>query len=192
MARRKSKAVAIILAIVLIVLFTGAIGACAWLTNGFQDEPKTFGVTVNGKLYVNNVDNLVLDKQTTITVTTPFSDGYEAVIYTKALADNFTFKVGDEEYNWADTHTMPFNAGFVFVVDGDTFTLSYTNLAGIIATVLDYNVNDICVPDAPDGDLFEMRITSGNSTITLGFTLTDLGGNANVSGIILDEDEIIF
>ena len=76
----KSRVVTTVTAIVLLVIIAGAIGMAAWLTNGFEDEIKAFGVTINGKYYPNNAEGLVLDKHTTATVTT---DDYEVTVSAK-------------------------------------------------------------------------------------------------------------
>lgn len=191
MARKNSVAL-FSLFLMLLIVIAGVIIAFYNLTDGFKYELKTFGVTVNGKLYVNNVSGLILEKQSEIEVTTPFSDGFEVSVYTKKAEKDFIFRIGDEEYKWSETHVMSFTDGFDIKYSDDSFILIYENLAGILAKTLNYDVNDIYVPDAPSGDLFVMYISSGGSVISVGFTLEDLSGNASVSGITLDPPVIIF
>ncbi len=187
----KSRVVTTVTAIVLLVIIAGAIGMAAWLTNGFEDEIKAFGVTINGKYYPNNAEGLVLDKHTTATVTT---DDYEVTVSAKPVTEDFTFDVGAETYSWSsDAVLRDFTRGFDVTVKGDTFTMDYTDLAGVLAKTLQHDAEDIYVPDAPAGeDLFVVSVTKGSTELRIGFTLADLGGNANVESVSLDVTEIVF
>lgn len=190
MARRKNRIVTVIVTVLVILLLIGIVAACSWATNGFNDAPKIFGVTINGKYYPNNADGLVLDKQTTVSVTT---DNYDVYISSVTVKEDFVFLIGEEEYKWSDVRTADLAKGFGLSIDGKTFTLTYDDLAGVLADSLGYDVNDIYVPDVPTKeDLFALRVVSDGSEIRLGFTLSDLSGNANVENITLDKTEIVF
>lgn len=153
-------------------------------------EESIFSISINDKQYTSNINGLVFDKKTMVNVSA--SDGYEVSIYTNKVSDDFVFRIIDEEYTWSDTFVMPFTNGFNFSYADDYFIVSYDNLAGIIAQSLGCSELDVYVPNAPDGDLFVMHISSGDLTISVGFTLEDLSGNAAVSDITLDPPAIIF
>ena len=54
-------------------------------------------------------------------------------------------------------------------------------------------MNDIYVPDVPTSeDLFVLSVRSGNGVIDISFTLSDLGGNADVEDVFLNTDKIVF
>ena len=186
----KSRVVTVVTAIVLLVIIAGAIGMAAWLTNGFEDELKAFGVTINGKYYPNDAEGLVLDKHVTATVTT---EDYEVTVSAKPVTEDFTFDVGAETYSWSsDAVLRDFTQGFNVTVKADTFTMEYTDLAGVLAKTLEYDAEDICVPDVPAGeDLFVLSVAKGGTELRIGFTLADLGGNANVESVSLDVTKIV-
>lgn len=188
MARQRSTIVTIIVVLLLLALAAGII---VGISQAFgNDDVEIFGITVNGKSYDRDAGGIILDKTTTVTVT---ADEYEISLRTQAVEEDFTFHVGDEEYTWSDTVYHDFTPGFGLSVDGNTFTLTYTDLAGILSAALSYDVNDIYVPDVPtDKDLFVLSVASGENEVRIGFTLTDLGGNAGVDGITLDRNDIIF
>ena len=188
MARKRSTIVTIIVVLLLLALAAGIIVGIVQVFG--NDDGETFGITVNGKRYERDAGGLILDKTTTVAVT---ADEYEISLRTQAVEEDFIFHVGDEEYTWSDTVYHDFTPGFGLYVDGNTFTLTYTDLAGILSAALSYDVNDIYVPDVPtDEDLFVLSISSGESEVCISFTLADLGGNANADGVTLDRDHIIF
>lgn len=186
--RNKNRVVTAVTAIVLFVLIAGAVGVAAWLTNGFKDEIKAFGLTVNGITYVNDAEGLVLEQRTVVTVTSPLSDDCGMSVYPKAAEEDFAFSVGDEEYMWSDTYAMSFTPGFDITVQGKTYTLTYEDLEGIIAGALSYPREKIRVMNTPPGDLFELRVTCGGRVISLGFSL----GKVAVESVNLDVTEIVF
>lgn len=190
MAHKKQGVYIVIAVIFAFIVFAGIMIALYFSTNGFTENIKFFSVEINGEKYLNNAKGLVLDKNTSVTVST---ENYDVSIYTKSVSNNFSFYVGEEQYEWSDTAYFDISAGFDVSVKGDTFVISYNNLASILSKALDYDMNDIYVPDVPTSeDLFVLSVRSGNGVIDISFTLSDLGGNADVEDVFLNTDKIVF
>ena len=152
----------------------------------------TFGVTVNGRRYERNAGGLVLGKVSSVLVTSP-SGTYDVSVRTRSPDTDFAFLVGEETYMWSETVYADFTSGFGIAKSDDGFTLTYDDLTSVLSGALGCPAEELRVPDVPtDGDLFGLTVTDGSDSIRLGFTLEDLGGNANVESVSLDVTEIVF
>lgn len=167
------------------------IGLIAWVSNLFSKK-ITFGVTIDGILYESNADGLVLEKNTTVFVSSPSGD-YDVSINTRATNKDFEFYIGKESYLWSDTVYRDFTSGFNVTLGDGEFVIMYENIVSVFSDALGYPAKNIIVPDIPtDEDLFVLIVSADEQQIHLGFTLSDLLGNADVSDITLDKTEIIF
>ena len=188
MIKRKLLLTIFVSLFIVLLAFTSG---CSLVDNINDMYNKNFGfsVTINDQKYADDISGIVLDKKTIIYVS---STDYDVNIFSNSSIENFNFKIGDELYTWSDTYSMLFNTAFNLTKNNDNFTIEYDNLVSILSLLLDYDVNNIFIPDAPEGDLFYLVITSNSQSIKVGFTLIDLIGNANVEDVVIDPDHIIF
>ena len=186
-------AVGVVFVVVLVMLVIAAVGV---LTNGFRSSFKTFGVTVNEKVYTYDADGLTIQSGDEFGVTSPLDDGYTVTVYVNATDDNdFSFYVGKEPYKWSDMDGYDVTDGFGISHETDNaFTVTYTDISGIISEVLPGY--DIFVPQAPENtdNLFVMVIASGGTSISLGFTLNEfkISEGDPPQGFELSTDHIVF
>lgn len=186
-------AVGVVFVVVLVLLVIAAVGV---LTNGFRSSFKTFGVTVNEKVYTYDADGLTIQSGDEFGVTSPLDDGYTVTVYVNATDDNdFSFYVGKEPYKWSDMDGYDVTNSFGISAETDnTFTVTYTDISGIISEVLPGY--DIFVPQAPEStdNLFVMVIASGGTSISLGFTLNEfkISEGDPPQGFELSTDHIVF
>lgn len=166
--------VALIVAVVLIALFA---------PQTEDEESKPFSVTVNGTAYSSDVSGLILPKKTKIEING--ADRYTAEIRAIMPEEDFTFSVGAEEWKWSDLSSYDLTAGFDITVYADSFTLDYEDLASVIRGVLGYNA-EVIVGNVPWSDLFNLRVSSGDKSISVKFTLE------GIYRIELDPPAIIF
>ena len=190
MARKRSTIVTVIVVLLLLAL---AVGLIVGLIRMLGDNGNgTFGITVNGERYEHNTEGLVFGTTTEVTVTST-SGSYDVSIKSAAVSEDFEFLIGEEVYSWSNTVYQNFTSGFNVAENSDGFTMTYEDLASVLADALRYPKEDIRIPDVPtDEDLFVMTVASGEESISLGFTLEDLGGNMFVTGISLDSSAIVF
>ena len=186
-------AVGVVFVVVLVLLVIAAVGV---LTNGFRSSFKTFGVTVNEKVYTYDADGLPIQSGSEFNVTSPFDSEYTVAVYVNATDSNdFSFYVGKELYTWSDMNGYDVTNSFGISHETDnTFTVTYADISGIISDVLPGY--DIFVPQAPEStaDLFVMVIASGGTSISLGFTLNEfkISEGDPPQGFELSTDHIVF
>ena len=188
MARKSRTIFTIIIAVIVILL---VIGLIVWISRSCSKE-TTFAVTIDGVRYESNADGLVLGKNTTVFVSSPSGD-YDVSVKTRSVSKDFEFYIGEESYLWSNTVYHDFTSGFNVALGDGEFVMTYENIVSVLSDALGYPAKNIIVPDIPtDEDLFVLIVSSEEQQINLGFTLSDLLGNADVSGITLNKTEIIF
>lgn len=201
--RKNSNIVGIVIAIALLALIIGVI---AFLTNGFKSGIKTFTVNIDGRTFMNDTDNVTLSSESEIIVTNLFADDYAVSVHANATDTNdFIFYVGNEKYTWADDATgNDFTDCFLIAKTDNGFTIAYDGIAGILSSKFpNYNIFVATAPEDKN-NLFTLIVTSGTSSITLGFTLSEFvlsegeipdeggGSGGGVTNIKLDVDRIVF
>lgn len=190
MARKRNTIVTIVVVLLLLAL---AVGLIIELSRASGDnENEVFGITVNGKRYEHNAEGLVFGKTMKVTVTVP-SGSYDVSIKSVTVSKDFELLIGEEVYSWSNTVYQDFTSGFNVTKSSDGFTMTHENLISILSDALGYPKEDIRVPDVlTDEDLFVMIVTSGEESISIGFTLEDLGGNMPITSVSLDSSSIVF
>lgn len=192
MSKRSSKlktAVMVILVIILLILSLGLLGR---LTNVFGNK---ITVRYNGTKITKDFEGLEIESGTEIEVRAPGE--YEVKIYAAGTeATDFTFTVGGTEYSWVeDIAGANVGRGEEFT---DVFEVEKTDTGFRISCGLEKALRDIWQDEAielpeniPAGDRFRMEITSGKSTLTVGFSVRE-PGSIGVEKIELSPGEIVF
>ena len=187
----------IVTAIIAIALLGGIFGLLYWLTAGFTGSVKGFGVTVDGKLYVNDAADIVLDEGSTVSVTSPLFGSYDVAVICREADIDIPVYIGHEVWHWSDIAGTDLTYGFFQEgAEDNTYTLASSDLSAIVAAAVGLSEERISFPELPYkdicGDIFELRISSGSSVISIDFTLRSLVRDTSVEGIETDTDGIIF
>ncbi len=154
-------------------------------------SPVGFEVTVGNNSYTSDVSGLVLTSGESIRILS--ESDYTVSIEAVTPSEDFAFYVGEEAWHWSDITGWDMTSGFYISVSGNSFNIRYGTLPQFIALVFGVSEESVKTRTAPSGDLFEMKIESGGEVLTIGFTLTDVTGNAvNVTDMELDPEQIIF
>lgn len=168
----------------IVVALIAAVVLIAFFSPKTEDkESETFSVTVNGKTYGSDVSGLILPKKTKIGING--ADSFAAEIRAIMPEEDFTFSVGAEEWKWSELSSYDLTAGFDITVYADSFILDYEDLASVIRGTLGYNA-EVTVGNVSWGDLFNLRVSDGNQSISVKFTLE------GIFRITLDPPAIIF
>ena len=178
--------------VIVLALISGGIILALYFTGVFdlsrpEPEPVGFSVTIDDEIYNTDTEGLVIASGTDIIVD---ADEYTASIGVVMPSEDMTFIVGTELWSWSDISEWDMTSCFDITVGEKSFTLSYTGFPGIIARAFGVNESEVKTGTASAGDIFELIISSGNDTLSLGFTLTDISGTKDY--VSLDKDHIVF
>lgn len=178
--------------IVVLALIAGGIILALYFTGMFdlsrpEPEPVGFSVTIDDEIYNTDTEGLVIASGTNIIVGT---DEYTVTIGAAMPSEDMTFIVGTELWSWSDISEWDMTSCFDISVGEKSFILGYTGFPEIIARAFGVNEAEVKTGAASAGDIFELIITSGNDTLSFGFTLTDVSGTENY--VSLDKEHIVF
>lgn len=171
--KKKTNKIWVILAVVIVLI--GAIGGIGYLTNWFTSDVKTFMVEMDGRRIVRDCTGLTIESGASFEIKN-ISDGadYDVKIYASGTETNdFSFYLGKEKTSWQEIKNDDFTSAFDIEKSKSGFVLSYESIRGILKKR--YVGFGIYVETKPEdlNNLFLMIITSGDSKISLGFTLSD-------------------
>lgn len=188
MAKKKKKGASIAakvfkitgLCLLTIVLLAIIFFATYFISGGFGGSYATFLVRLNGDIILSS-RSVSLPSGSTVKIYS-FSD-YSLSVYAAEDSD-FVFIAEDEEYTFSDYAGEDMTAGFEITEDEDgTITISYGTLSEILSAVFGAEVT---VTEEIEGEIFELVIESGNSSLRLSFAVD------NVYDITIDPDRIVF
>lgn len=185
MARRQSKfgqAMGIIFVVILLVV---AVGGVVYLSkNGGVDlTPKTFTVSYEGEVIDSEKSGLDLgDSPLNFAVTTALTQDYTLQIVPAPEVDFDFIKDG---------------SAYLFAMEPDLtpgFNIEYTDtgfsvrpsggIVGVLSVI--YGGADISCSELPEGDLFQLQISSGSKMVKINFRSV-----VNVTGVTLTDEEIL-
>lgn len=190
------KAVAYLLAVLLVV---AAVGVVYRLTNGFNEELKTFYVVHDGKQILSSDTKIELYCTTTQTFTVKYTfdteqsetKDYSVTILPNAAKD-FEFTADGQPVKFSKAENL--NTVFELKKDKSSFTIRMPDLPKI-QSVLEkaYAGKEISVPEAAEENnpfpfLIEVASYNGKIIYRLAIRLLD----ARVTEIGLDKTQIIF
>lgn len=179
-----------------LVLLVGitAIGAIAYFTSGFTTEFKTFYVNIDGKDIMASASGYEISPIEGMTVKVKYSmsdenaTGYSVKVVPNQIAGkDFDFTLDGEVYSFqAETDLTD---GFIIQYKEDSFTIRPKgNLNQVMQAVYPENeVGDVSMYVYENMFLLVIESPERDSSINVGFSIP-----INVSGIILDPEEIIF
>lgn len=150
-------------------------------SNGFGGSYATFITKINGKTVLSN-QTVSLPSGSTINVYS-FSD--YTISVNAAKGSDFVFIVDGDEYSFADYADDDMTAGFELTEDGGTVTITYGTAEEILSEVFDA---DVTVSEEVEGEIFELVVESGNSSLHLPFSLEYIVNG----GIQVEPDRIVF
>lgn len=196
MSKSKSKTKRALTVITVIILLILSLGLLSRLLGGIVGG-SGITLTYNGTQYKTSVEGLEIapesefgvklrDKKSTYTIKV-YAAGTEA--------GDFTFTVGGKEYGWQkDIAGANGGKGEDFT---DAFEVTQTDAGFTISCGVEKALRDIwqdeaiVLPEIPAGDRFRMEVTSGKTTLTIGFSVKE-PGNIGVEGVELTPGEIVF
>lgn len=193
-SKKKNRILTVIIVLVALILSLGLISR---LVGGFGAKSE-ITVTYNGKAYKKAAAGLVIESYAEFDVKQ--RDGkadYEVKIYAAGTeASDFTFTVGDAEYSWyRDIAGANGGKGEDFT---EVFEVTKTETGFMISGGIEKALTDVWqdkeigLPEnIPAGDRFRMEITSGKTTLTLGFSFKE-EGTVGGQKIELFPNEIVF
>lgn len=112
------------------------------------------------------------------------AEGYTFRIEANGEKD-FAFTVGEEPYSWKDLAGRDMTKGFTIEETENGFTVDYTDLEGVISSVLGAEVT-IGEDTDTSGDPFVLIVTCGEKDLRLSF-----GVGLPVEGVEVDPDHVI-
>ena len=194
MTKKKSKFLSLIVGIMLLILLIGVIVRLA----GESVIVAEIAVTYQGRTYKKNTSGLELTPGASIDVKLrDAQEDYTVRIYaTGSAKTDFAFTVGGVVYSWQqDIVTANGGRGEDFT---DAFAVTKTKTGftldgGIEKALKDiWQEEEILLPaNIPAGDRFRMELTSGKTTLTLGFSVQE-PGSVGVEKIELSPVELVF
>ena len=165
----------VVAVIALVIRFTG------------DEKPhggETFAVKYNGQTQESGSSVGLMDSGVTFEVNG--SNDYEVNVYAYCTPENdFSLTVGEEPYTWGDFDGRNVTAGFDFERTETGFTVTHYGLNDIISRV--QNGMTVTSENYALVDMFRMEVKSGEEVAELYFCV-----NAEVVGITIDQDSIIF
>lgn len=172
-----------LLVLLLLAILACGIGAAWYFTGGFGGALPTATVTIRSVTYKNTAKGVAILSGEEIRVNRYFGEKYEVKILSDASENDFTFKIGNEEYKWSDA-AGDFTECFTITETEAGFEIGYENLTQIISAK--YGA-DVEIVGKPDGDVFKMYVSCAKNTVEIGFHAA-----VPVSGIEIDPDHVIF
>lgn len=192
-SKKRNKILTAIIVIIVLILTLGLLGR---LTGGLIPGTE-LTVTYNGRSYKSDATGLEIAPESEFGVKLGDEKaGYEVKIYAAGSAEtDFIFTVAGTEYSWyADIAGANGGQGEDFT---SAFEVTQTESGFTVSCGLEKALRDIWpnaeieLPEVPAGDRFRMEVTSGKTTLTIGFSVKETGYNP-VTGIGLEPGEIIF
>ena len=175
----------VISVIVVLLVVVAVIGLIVHFTS--DDKPpggETFAVKYNGQTQESGSSIGLMDSGEDFTV--DGSSDYEVKEDAYCTPENdFSLTVGDEPYTWGDFDGRNVTAGFDFERTETGFTVTHYGLNDIISRV--QNGMTVTSETFPVVDMFRLEVKSGEEVTELYFCV-----NAEVVGITIDQDSIIF
>ena len=175
----------VISVIVVLLVVVAVIGLIVHFTG--DDKPpggETFAVKYNGQTLSSGSSVGLMASG----VDSPGegSADYEVNVYVYCTPENdFSLTVGEEPYTWSDFDGRNVTAGFDFERTETGFIVTHYGLNDIISRV--QNGMTVTSETFPAVDMFRMEVKSGEEVTELYFCV-----NAEVVGITIDQDSIIF
>ena len=179
--------------VIVIFILVGVLGAIAFLTNNFTQEPATMLVQVNGQLIKGNVDSIVFDKTSpaVFKVLNLSGQGYTVQIVPEVTDDlDFQFKLGDEIV-WFGSDQSDYSSVFDITETEDGFEIDFSKckMADLLtAKYPEYVVSE--VPNPSSGSYFTLVIKDKGTNSQVRIALNNILDVA-VEGVELDEELII-
>ena len=190
MSKRKSRNGAMIVALVLLLVFT--VGLLFSLTNGFSSDVKTFALKRSGAgLILNDSKGLKLRNEEQFEIINLKNENRDFSVRVYAYGEeesDFEFAYGAEKgYSWknfTEEERRDFSDCFNITLEKNLLTIKHEGLRWIVGQ---YN-SEILLPESyPKGDKFVLEISCDDEKISLSFDLY-----TQVMGVNLDREEIAF
>lgn len=189
---KRNNTIITIVAVILVLLLLGGAAGLIWrykdtIKGWFGGTDKAaIEVTFGEKTYTKDGGGLMLAPGDKFTVKLS-ENGIDAetleglkVTVTAREGANFTYKVGEEPYTWADAAGRDFTKGFTVTASGDTLTFNYGTFADILSKCYPQN-GDGTAPEITvdagqsfEGDLFTLTLEWKEHKISLGFSVKGL------------------
>ena len=187
----------ILTAVIVLLVLILSLGLLSRLFGGFIGRPE-ITLTYAGESYKKSVSGLKIEPESEFGIKLrDKSAGYAVKIYAQGTEEtDFTFTVGGTEYSW-QKDIAGTNGGrgedFTEVFEVEKTETGFTLSGGIEKALRDvWPDAEIELPEnIPAGDRFRMEITSGKSTLTIGFSVQE-PGSVGVEKIELSPGEIVF
>lgn len=181
-----------------LLVFLAAILSLGLLSRFTGISGNKITVTYAGESYKKSVSDLEIAPESAFGIKLSEKNAdYEVKIYAAGSAEtDFVFTVDGKEYSWYKDIASAnvgqgedFTDAFEVTKTEDGFTIS----CGVEKALLDiWQEAEIELPkNIPAGDRFRMEITSGKTTLTIGFSVEETK-NIGVRGVELSLDKIVF
>lgn len=197
---------AFMLTALIAVLLAAILFVCYLFTDGFGGKIPIMSVQLDGQRYMKSKNGIQLSSGSVMKIESlSLKKDYKIQILAKAPereTDNFGFTVADEQYYWSDEQGRDYTSAFQFTECGkDGIRITFGSIASILTSVYGSDPNgenrvSISKEVTSENELFEMVISSGQSTIRLGLriqfeAIEDGSGNTGIGGVETDPDHII-
>ena len=187
----------ILTAVIVLLVLILSLGLLSRLFGGFIGRPE-ITLTYAGEGYKKSVSGLKIEPESQFGIKLRDKNaGYDVKIYAQGTEEtDFTFTVDGTAYSWYESIASA-NQGkgedFTEVFEVEKTETGFTFSGGIEKALRDvWPDAEIALPaNIPAGDRFRMEITSGKSTLKLGFCIKDTG-SVGVQGVEISPGEIVF
>ena len=187
----------ILTAVIVLLVLILSLGLLSRLFGGFIGRPE-ITLTYAGENYKKSVSGLKIEPESEFGIKLRDKNaGYALKIYAQGTEEtDFTFTVNGTAHSWYESIASA-NQGkgedFTEVFEVEKTETGFTLSGGIEKALRDvWPDAEIELPEnIPAGDRFRMEITSGKSTLTVGFSVRK-PGNIGVEKIELSPGEIVF
>ncbi len=161
------KAIKLIVIVILILGMLFGAGYCTWRfwLKDYIAAGKVFTIELDGKAYGNGTGGLLIAPGTELKVTTPRGKDYGVKIYASDKA-NFSFKLGEELFQWSDFAGWEFTGGFEMTKTEEGLRINYESLNRVIESVQGRRA---WVTEDASGDIFDLVLDCGEQKIELAF-----------------------
>ena len=195
MTKRSSGNILSVLTAILVIAVIVSVGSFLYkFTNGFNEELKTFYVTINDKKVISSANGYTVSPKSGLTVKVKYiikapesTDKQYSLKITSNYdkENNFDFTVDGKIYSFGTGED--YTAGFDITYGNDYFILKPK---GYINDVLGAVYTDKQLSDCTNkefDDMFTLTVYSynGESSVTVSFTIKHI-----VTGISLDKEEV--
>ena len=168
------------------------------MTNGFEEDFKTFFVEVDGEAVLSERGGYTIGKNTGMNVGVKYTfakldnakSGYSVKVIPNAAVDkDFSFKAGEDNFKFKSISDC--TAGFDIECGEESFTIKAKgNLSAVLSAIYpDKAVEIENVSDTLYDDMFTLEIKSYNekAVVKLNFKVLN-----EVEGVSLNFDEVVF